>query len=195
MNDDLLFSSITDKPSVDGDAESNPDAEGGGAFFGKVGSFEEGYEFDAVVMDDSVLPHPQSLNLEERMERAVGAPASGDHFKIPQEGEAIAPEFKNKTSLPISEKTMNVALASFYETTGISMSLVVVDIADVFEKGLDFSTIIMLVFGVILLIVAIVLIVRAIKSKKDGGNGGNGGGANYNGQGDPRYNPYSNVRF
>ena len=44
---------------------------GGGAFFGKVGSFEEGYEFDAVVLDDSVLPHPQILNLAERMERAV----------------------------------------------------------------------------------------------------------------------------
>ena len=44
---------------------------GGGAFFGKVGSFEAGYEFDAVVMDDSVLPHPQSLSLAERMERAV----------------------------------------------------------------------------------------------------------------------------
>ena len=44
---------------------------GGGAFFGKVGSFEEGYEFDAVVLDDRVLPHPQSLNLAERMERAV----------------------------------------------------------------------------------------------------------------------------
>jgi guanine deaminase len=44
---------------------------GGGAFWGKVGSFEEGYEFDAVVMDDSVLPHPQKLNLAERMERAV----------------------------------------------------------------------------------------------------------------------------
>ena len=44
---------------------------GGGAFFGKVGSFEDGYAFDAVVMDDSVLPHPQSLNLAERMERAV----------------------------------------------------------------------------------------------------------------------------
>ena len=44
---------------------------GGGAFFGKVGSFEEGYEFDAVVLDDSVLPHPQGLNLAERMERAV----------------------------------------------------------------------------------------------------------------------------
>ena len=44
---------------------------GGGAFFGKVGSFERGYEFDAVVLDDSVLSHPQSLNLAERMERAV----------------------------------------------------------------------------------------------------------------------------
>ena len=44
---------------------------GGGAFFGNVGSFEEGYEFDAVVMDDSVLPHPQDLSLAERMERAV----------------------------------------------------------------------------------------------------------------------------
>ena len=44
---------------------------GGGAFFGKVGSFESGYEFDAVIMDDSVLVHPQNLSLAERMERAV----------------------------------------------------------------------------------------------------------------------------
>ena len=44
---------------------------GGGSFFGKVGSFEEGYEFDAIIMDDSVLAHPQELNLAERMERAV----------------------------------------------------------------------------------------------------------------------------
>jgi guanine deaminase len=44
---------------------------GGGAFFGKVGSFEQGYAFDAVVLDDSVLPHPQPLTLAERMERAV----------------------------------------------------------------------------------------------------------------------------
>ena len=37
----------------------------------QMGYFEEGYEFDAVVMDDSVLPRPQSLSLAERMERAV----------------------------------------------------------------------------------------------------------------------------
>ena len=44
---------------------------GGGEFFGKVGSFEDGYEFDCIVLDDSILAHPQQLNLAERMERAV----------------------------------------------------------------------------------------------------------------------------
>ena len=44
---------------------------GGGEFFGNVGSFEKGYAFDAVVLDDSVLAHPQQLTLAERMERAV----------------------------------------------------------------------------------------------------------------------------
>ena len=42
---------------------------GGGEFFGKVGSFEEGYEMDLVVLDDSNLPHPQELTLKERLER------------------------------------------------------------------------------------------------------------------------------
>ena len=45
--------------------------EGGGSFFGKVGSFREGYEFDAVVVDDSSFPHPRPLSLAERLERAV----------------------------------------------------------------------------------------------------------------------------
>ena len=44
---------------------------GGGEFFGKVGSFETDYEFDAVVIDDSVLPHPQELTVYERLQRAV----------------------------------------------------------------------------------------------------------------------------
>ena len=44
---------------------------GGGKFFGKVGSFEDGYEFDAIVMNDDILAHPQPLNLAERMDRAV----------------------------------------------------------------------------------------------------------------------------
>jgi guanine deaminase len=44
---------------------------GGGAFFGQVGSFEEGYEFDAVILDDSNLLHPQPLSLNQRLERII----------------------------------------------------------------------------------------------------------------------------
>ena len=44
---------------------------GGGEFFGKVGSFEEGYEFDAIILDDKSFSHPQELTVLERLERAV----------------------------------------------------------------------------------------------------------------------------
>lgn len=44
---------------------------GGGAFFGKVGSFEPGYEMDAVILDDDRLKHPQPLGLKERLERMI----------------------------------------------------------------------------------------------------------------------------
>lgn len=43
---------------------------GGGAFFGKAGSFEEGYEFDALVLDDSGIPGVRELSVSDRLERA-----------------------------------------------------------------------------------------------------------------------------
>lgn len=45
---------------------------GGGQFFGKVGSFEEGYELDALVIDDSSLGvELDDFSLTERMERII----------------------------------------------------------------------------------------------------------------------------
>ena len=44
---------------------------GGGKFFGKVGSFEEGYEFDALVIDDDNLWKVNKGSIEERIERLV----------------------------------------------------------------------------------------------------------------------------
>lgn len=46
-------------------------SKGGGAFFGKTGSFEPGYEFDAVIIDDSRLIHPQPLTVKQRLERVI----------------------------------------------------------------------------------------------------------------------------
>ncbi len=43
---------------------------GGGSFFGRVGSFEEGYDFDALVIDDHDL-YPEDYTLEQRLERFI----------------------------------------------------------------------------------------------------------------------------
>ena len=42
----------------------------GGAFFGKVGSFEKGYDFDALVIDDNTL-HPDEYTTLQRLERFI----------------------------------------------------------------------------------------------------------------------------
>ncbi|MDL2294780.1 amidohydrolase family protein [Ruminococcaceae bacterium OttesenSCG-928-D13] len=44
---------------------------GGGSFFGQVGAFEPGWEFDAIVVDDSEIVCPFELTLQERLERLV----------------------------------------------------------------------------------------------------------------------------
>ncbi|TJX15637.1 guanine deaminase [Tissierella creatinini] len=42
---------------------------GGGSFFGKVGSFEEGYEFDALVIDVEDLMVGKTLTIEEKLQK------------------------------------------------------------------------------------------------------------------------------
>lgn len=59
-----------------GEFLSTPEAlylatKGGGKFFGKVGSFEEGYEFDALVVDDSELLDVNDRSVEERLQRYI----------------------------------------------------------------------------------------------------------------------------
>lgn len=44
---------------------------GGGSFFGKVGSFEKGYEFDALVIDDSIISGINELTIEERLQKYI----------------------------------------------------------------------------------------------------------------------------
>lgn len=44
---------------------------GGGTLFGKVGSFEPGYEADIVVLDDGGMPSPRPLTVTQRLERAI----------------------------------------------------------------------------------------------------------------------------
>ncbi len=57
---------------------------GGGEFFGKVGSFEEDYEFDAIVLDESHIPTTlfKELSLIERFERFIYRPNSNVYAKF-----------------------------------------------------------------------------------------------------------------
>ena len=43
---------------------------GGGSFFGKVGSFDKGYEFDAIVVDDKEY-RGEDLSIRQRLERTI----------------------------------------------------------------------------------------------------------------------------
>lgn len=42
---------------------------GGGSYFGKVGSFENGFDFDALILDDSKIKSMNKLTVLERLER------------------------------------------------------------------------------------------------------------------------------
>ena len=43
----------------------------GGSFFGKVGVFEKDYEFDAIVLDESLIKNVREYNEKERLERFI----------------------------------------------------------------------------------------------------------------------------
>lgn len=62
---------------------------GGGEFFGKVGSFESGFAFDALVIDDESIWHPQPLGLLERLERVIYLGDSSNIVEKMVEGETI----------------------------------------------------------------------------------------------------------
>ena len=43
----------------------------GGSFFGKVGIFENDYEFDAIVLDESLVKNYKEFTESERLERFI----------------------------------------------------------------------------------------------------------------------------
>lgn len=52
---------------------------GSGSFFGNVGSFEEGYEFDALIIDDSDIIGLKEMTIEERLQKFI---YTGDYKNI-----------------------------------------------------------------------------------------------------------------
>lgn len=71
----------------------------------------------------------------------------------------------NYTDLALTEETVNDALVSFTEATGIPVVLVVEDMENVFGKTLPMEDIVILLVLAVLAIVAIVAIIRTVKNR------------------------------
>ncbi len=127
----------------------------------------------------------------ENMERQITAKNLPSSFKASckdVDHTQVDSHMVNKTALPLTEQTVNDALASFTEETGISVVLVVDDIDDVFDRKIPASDIFTLILATVILVVAIVLIVRAFKKK----NGGDGNDPNKGNNNRDRYNRNEN---
>lgn len=66
---------------------------GGGSFFGKVGSFEKGYEFHALIIDDKDLSDIRELTIEERLQKYIYIGDDRNIFKRYVMGEEIEKPF------------------------------------------------------------------------------------------------------
>lgn len=90
-------------------------------------------------------------------------------FTCSEEHVQVAGKLYNQSEISLTDATVNDALASFTEKTGISMSIVVEDVDDVLAT--DYTS---MIFGLIVVAalvgVAIWLIVRNVKKNKNGGN-------------------------
>ena len=82
----------------------------------------------------------------------------------------------NKTSLDVTEETVNEALMEFTESTGIPIVVVVEDIEEVFPKTVSGFDVFSLIIAITFIVVAVILIVNAVKKRGEGHVGGGNNG-------------------
>ena len=83
------------------------------------------------------------------------------------EGRAYKSHITNKTSIGLSEATVNGTLEEFTAKTGIPVVVVVEDIEDVFPKTITTSDIVVIIIAIAMIAVAVFLIVKIYKKSKE----------------------------
>ncbi len=89
-----------------------------------------------------------------------------DSYTCTEEHIQVPSRLVNRTSLSLTEETVNAALRKFTEDTGIPMVIVVDDMEEVFGTESGGVSPALLIVGVLIIVVAVVLISRAGKGKK-----------------------------
>ena len=112
------------------------------------------------------------------MEQRIVALDLKDNLTCKHEYSDFESYMVNKTELAVTPKTVNSALVSFTEATGIPVVVVIEDADEILPKDFDYLSVII---AIIMIVIAIVLIVKALSSRKKIGNdNGNNNNGNYN---------------
>ena len=121
-------------------------------------------------------------NVMDQMGTRIEALNLKSSFRTEKETQnAPTSHLTNRTSMSLTEETVNEALRNFTEKTDIPTVIVVDTMENVFGKKLPVGDIIIVVMLVAVLVIAIVFIVRAYKNGKNNGNNGNNGKNGNNG--------------
>lgn len=106
-----------------------------------------------------------------QMEKEILALNLDTSFSCKEEHVQVTSHITNKTSLPITEETVNAALESFTEKTGIPAVIVVENMENVFPENSPetkiSSTAIIAVVVIVIAVIAIVVTVRKKKREED----------------------------
>lgn len=125
------------------------------------------YSLDSNIAD--VVKQMENYAVEQGLESS---------FTCEEEHAQVESHLTNKTSLDMTEDTVNTALQSFTEKTGIPIVVVVDDIDDVFpsqtisqstqvsSSGVSYSSVLVIVLVIILVAVAVFAIVKIVRKKK-----------------------------
>lgn len=83
----------------------------------------------------------------------------------------VMPHLSNNSSIDLTDETVNAAIVSFTEETGIPLVVVVEDITSIFPKQMTSGAIFALVISITFIVLAVYLVVKNIRKRKDFNNG------------------------
>ena len=103
----------------------------------------------------------------ETMKNEITSKNLESSFTCDENHNQVTSHLTNKTNLELTESTINSALESFTNETGISFVVVVEDITDVFTKRASTSSIIMVIILIALIVFMAYSIIKNMRNRKE----------------------------
>ncbi len=126
-----------------------------------------------IAMNSSISASSYKYSLDKnlaqvmlQMEKEILALNLDTSFSCKEEHVQVKSHITNKTAIPLTEDTVNKALESFTEKTGIPTVIVVENMEEVFPVSSSSNSVIIMIIAAVAIIIAVVFIVRTVRKKK-----------------------------